>query len=127
MIIRRLKREHWALGNGGDFADKDMSRFFSHMGLDAEFGYGAYQDGQLAGLLRYNEWNQDVLSASGTYVAESHRGRGIARRLWLAALRYKKWKAVEVDTISPGGNALVESVVGPYCLPRNIKLLWGKL
>lgn len=133
IYIRKLRPDHWALLAGcpwhnceaPKFPDPHMEAFFSNIQQDAEFGVGAWENGMLVGLLRFNSWEPGTLAAAGTFVSQSHRGRGIARRLWLAALRSSKWSQVEVDTISAGGSALVKRVVVPYCERHKITYVWG--
>jgi predicted N-acetyltransferase YhbS len=69
---------------------------------------------KVVGCLRYDRITTPSggLRAGGTWVAPSHRGTGLAKRLWRRALRGQG--TVEVITVSRGGKALIESLRRQY-------------
>jgi hypothetical protein len=67
----------------------------------------AYHKGKLVGFFRYNV---KAFWAAGTWVDKSFRNKGLALKLWKAALRKESPKTVHVCTTTRGGKALVSSV-----------------
>ena len=74
----------------------------------------ALEGDKVVGCLRFDRISTPSggLRAGGTWVAPSHRGSGLARKLWRRALRGQR--AVEVTTVSKGGKALIESLRKAY-------------
>lgn len=74
----------------------------------------ALEGDKVVGCLRYDRspTPSGGLRAGGTWVAPSHRGTGLAKRLWRRALRGQR--TVEVTTVSRGGKALVASLREQY-------------
>jgi predicted GNAT family acetyltransferase len=71
----------------------------------------AYHKKQLIGFFRfYKKKNSDYLYAAGTYVLRQYRGDGVAKKLWIKALKKFKPETVDVMVASRGGMKLVKSL-----------------
>lgn len=69
---------------------------------------------KLLGFLRFDFSPRGVVRARGTWVAPEARGAGLAREMWIFLLRKTRPRAVWVKTVSPGGRALVVSLVREF-------------
>jgi GNAT superfamily N-acetyltransferase len=77
----------------------------------SEHGFIALDGHRLVGFFRYYLEEKDwwTLCAAGTWVAPSHRGQGIALKLWSAAQRREQCRRLEATVVSEGGQALVKA------------------
>lgn len=70
----------------------------------------AYHKGKVIGVFKYRDGYPGVLEACGTAVAKKFRGKGIAEKLWNAALRKMQPKTVWVTVVSDSGFHLIEKL-----------------
>lgn len=90
--------------------DRHMKRFWKRFDLGGCSGAAvAYHKKKVVGFFRFDKENKS-LYACGTYVLRPYRADGVAKKLWIRALKRAKPKFVEVYTASKGGVKLVASV-----------------
>ena len=75
-----------------------------------DYAIAAYVDGRIVGVFKYDLGPGRTLIAKGTAVAKRLKRRGIARALWMSALRRHNPKFVDVVTVSASGHTLVASL-----------------
>jgi GNAT superfamily N-acetyltransferase len=74
-----------------------------------QYVYIAVDKGMVVGFFRFDLCGKE-LNAAGTWVSRRYRGKGIAKTLWMKALKKIKPKTIQVVTTSKGGYNLVRSV-----------------
>ena len=71
----------------------------------------AYHKKELIGFFRYYKKKKSTfLYAAGTHVLKKYRGDGVAKKLWIRALKKTKPESVDVIVASRGGAKLVASL-----------------
>lgn len=85
----------------------------------------AYDKKQLIGFFRfYKKKHSKCLFAAGTYIMGKYRGDGVAKKLWIRALKKTKPKQVDVMVASRGGFKLASSLKKKY---KKIKWIITKI
>lgn len=78
----------------------------------------ALHKGEIIGVFQFcMERHKDgraLLVANGTCVAKPFRGYGIAKELWKRAFKYGKPTAIDVRTVTEGGESLIKSLIALY-------------
>ena len=70
----------------------------------------AYDGPEIVGCFRAWTCPNETLQAGGTWVARTHRSKGLALRMWRRMLKETQPVAVTVSTISRGGARLVAAL-----------------
>lgn len=89
-----------------------MKKFWEKHELGAcDWAILAYDKKKLIGFFRfYKKRYSKFLYAAGTYVLKPYRSDGVAKKMWIRALKKTKPESVDVIVASRGGAKLVASL-----------------
>jgi predicted GNAT family acetyltransferase len=110
---RAVNRKHKMCGSN---PPKGLHRRMKTFWLKHELGQCdgailAYHKKELIGFFRfYKRKKGKTLYAGGTYVMKQYRGDGVAKNLWIKALKKTKPEIVDVMVASRGGLKLIKSL-----------------
>lgn len=92
--------------------DRHMLRFMRRYDLtNCDGAVLAFHKKKLVGFFRYyHRKHGRWLYAGGTYVLSAYRGQGVAKKLWVRALKHAQPKSVDVGVVSRGGRKLVTAL-----------------
>lgn len=111
MLIKSASKNHHLLGGFPDDSLEKSAQYFWHQWCLTPCTHAtiAYHKGKIIGFFRYY-FSGKQLNAYGTWVTKSYRRKGLAFRLWKAAIVKEKPISISVNTTSRGGSSLVRSI-----------------
>lgn len=118
--VRFVGPKHYILASGGprEHAPAPIRLPFGARSLWTDWGLGECNgavvvttQNEIVGFFRFN-WDAEEchIQACGTWVSLTHRGTGLARRMWRRVLRAFPIATIRAVGVSPGGKALIRSL-----------------
>ena len=86
-----------------EYLDRWACKFWEQTGLvEASHAVVATEDGNVVGFFRYHMNGRQIVT-SGTWVSKKYRRKGLARKMWLMAVRRHDAREIDVVTATTSG------------------------